>query len=738
MTSSPTVSVIVCAYTDRRWSDTRDAVASLDAQTHRPAEVLLVIDTNPPLAERARAELRGVRVLENEQRRGLSGARNTGVENSCGDIVAFLDDDAQARPDWLERLLGPYADPDVVAVGGAARPQWPLGRDRPSWLPALDDHTDTGPLDWVLGCTYTGLPTQLAEVRNLMGCNMSFRRSVFDRIGGFTMGIGRLGTLPLGCEETELCIRARQLLPDTHILFEPAAVVSHRVTADRMSWSYLRRRSWAEGVSKAAIARLIGADDALSSERRYVTRILPAAFVRELGHVASGHASATAGALALASTPLLSAAGYLSGMARHRRSRRDAATGPVSTGPTFVGELDVRHRPTTLPARGPAGVVYHHAQVLLRDGRRTLDIVRLPVVDGVVDQSALAHSPAAPSSPGSRPWVPRVTVVVPTADRPDAVRKCVKFLLCSDYPKLDVIVVDNRPASPDAGALRELADGDARIRYIAEPRPGVSRARNTGLAAATGELVGFVDDDIEVDRWWLANLVAELVEDRIDCATSLVLPTRLDTPAQQTFEAMKGFGQGTRRQVFGPELAAVDPLYSFAPGRFGPGGCALWRRSSVQRLGGFDTLLGPGTPSRAGEDLELFLRLARSGGSVVYAPNGVAWHDHGAEWSELRDRLRAYGTGLSAMFLRHLGHKPGDSAMVAAMVARRLPGMLAPQSAPALSGNSTSPPGRVGGKRLVLDEVLGLAAGPVALARSVWRAHRMTAVDTRPSAGGHP
>jgi glycosyltransferase involved in cell wall biosynthesis len=430
---TPAVSVIVCAYTDRRWRDIRDALASLDAQTHRPAEVLLVIDHNPPLAERARTELHGVRVLENEYRRGLSGARNTGVENSCGDIVAFLDDDAEARPDWLARLLGPYDDRNVVAVGGAARPQWPLGQSRPGWLPAGDARTDTGPLDWVLGCAYTGLPTRLAEVRNLMGCNMSFRRSVFECIGGFNTGIGRLGALPLGCEETELCIRVRQRLPGTRIVFEPEAVVSHRISPDRISWSYLRRRSWAEGISKAAISRLIGPDDALSTERRYVTRVLPAAFVRELGQIVSGHASAAAGALAIATTPLLSAAGYLRGAMRHRPSRWSAATCPAPAEATFVGELDVRHWPTTLPALAPVGIVYNDAQILLRDERWTLDIVRYPVIDGLVDQSTSAISAAVPDRPVLRPWVPCVSIVVPTADRPDAIRRCVKSLLGTDY-----------------------------------------------------------------------------------------------------------------------------------------------------------------------------------------------------------------------------------------------------------------------------------------------------------------
>ncbi len=236
----PSVSVVVCAYTDRRWDDIVRAVASVAAQNRHAEELLLVIDHNEALAERAAAELPGVKVMTNAHARGLSGARNTGVEVAAGEVIAFLDDDAAARPDWLERLLAPYADSSVAAVGGAAFPLWPATAGRPAVLPARDVSA-AGELDWVVGCSYTGQPTGLAEVRNLMGCNMSFRRDVFAQVGGFSDGLGRIGSTPLGCEETELCIRLRQRMPEARIVFEPAARVTHRVGEAR--WP-ARWRSW--------------------------------------------------------------------------------------------------------------------------------------------------------------------------------------------------------------------------------------------------------------------------------------------------------------------------------------------------------------------------------------------------------------------------------------------------------------------------------------------------------------
>ena len=126
------------------------------------------------------------------------------------------------------------------------------------------------------GCTYTGQPEARADVRNVMGCAMAFRRDVFDRVGGFAEDIGRVGTLPLGCEETELCIRIRQHDPHARVVFEPAAVVDHRVGAARTTWRYLVRRNLAEGVSKALVSDNVGSADALETERAYVRHGAPA------------------------------------------------------------------------------------------------------------------------------------------------------------------------------------------------------------------------------------------------------------------------------------------------------------------------------------------------------------------------------------------------------------------------------------------------------------------------------
>jgi glycosyltransferase involved in cell wall biosynthesis len=264
------ISVLICAYAEERWNAFVEAIDSLQRQILRPCEIIVVIDHNQSLLKRVREHIPGVTVVENTETRGLSGARNSGVAAARGQIIAFLDDDAVAGPHWLMFLHEGYADPRVLGVGGVVKPLW-LDNE-PAWLPEE--------FFWVVGCTYRGLPQVAATIRNPIGANMSFRREVFDTLGGFRSGIGRIGTWPAGCEETELCIRARQHWPQNVFLYLPQADVFHRVPATRTSWRYFCARCYAEGFSKAAVARYRGARDSLASERIYVLQTLPRGVVR--------------------------------------------------------------------------------------------------------------------------------------------------------------------------------------------------------------------------------------------------------------------------------------------------------------------------------------------------------------------------------------------------------------------------------------------------------------------------
>jgi glycosyltransferase involved in cell wall biosynthesis len=270
------VSVVICAHDSARWSQIRAALLSVDHQHRRPDEIVLVIDHNPALFERARKHLRGPIVIESSEPPGLGGARNSGIDAVSGSVVAFLDDDAVASPQWLTVLVEPYSDPTIAGVGGSVEPVWDTGR--PEWFPAE--------FDWVVGCTYRGMPRTAQDVRNLIGCNMSFRRELLTAIGRFRPGLTLRSSTPsfrrtdplstFSCDETELCIRLRHSWPTKRLLYVPEAKVFHQVPGERARLRYFLRRCYLEGGSKAVVSALVGASDGLSSERHYLRKTLPA------------------------------------------------------------------------------------------------------------------------------------------------------------------------------------------------------------------------------------------------------------------------------------------------------------------------------------------------------------------------------------------------------------------------------------------------------------------------------
>jgi glucosyl-dolichyl phosphate glucuronosyltransferase len=315
VTAAPAVSIVICTYSGERWSGLVRTVEAVRSQLEGGDEIILSVDHNSPLALEARRRWPDLSVLDSDGPRGLSGARNSGLSAAHGEIVAFLDDDAIPTGDWLRRLRERYRDPEVLAVGGTVEPAWERGK--PRWFPEE--------LAWVVGCTYRGVPEQVAPVRNLIGANMSFRAEVFRDIGSFRNGIGRVGSLPEGCEETEICIRAGQRWPERVILFDPEIRVVHHVPPRRATWRYLVARCYREGISKAVISREVGAHDGLAVERSYATRTLPRAVVTALSDAGTGrdpYGFARAGTI-IAGLGVTSA-GYVIGRVRGRATGEDA------------------------------------------------------------------------------------------------------------------------------------------------------------------------------------------------------------------------------------------------------------------------------------------------------------------------------------------------------------------------------------------------------------------------------
>ena len=310
------ISVVICAFTERRWAETCAAVESVRQQTFPNKEIIVVVDHNPALYGSLSVALHDVTVVENREEQGLSGGKNTGVSIAKGDVVAFLDDDAVADPDWLKFFADSFADPAVVGVGGLTLPEWKA--PRPSWFPRE--------FDWVVGCTYRGMAESGQAVRNVLGGNACFRREVVELVEGFQNGIGRTAGngRPLGCEETELCIRINQRQPGAVMLFDDRAMIRHLVPAERCRFSYFRARCYAEGLSKALVTANVGSHDGLSSERRYTTRTLPAGVARGIADFGRGDISGLGRAGAIAAGLGSTVAGYVVGSVTSRTRRPDS------------------------------------------------------------------------------------------------------------------------------------------------------------------------------------------------------------------------------------------------------------------------------------------------------------------------------------------------------------------------------------------------------------------------------
>lgn len=302
-----------------------------------------------------------------------------------------------------------------------------------------------------------------------------------------------------------------------------------------------------------------------------------------------------------------------------------------------------------------------------------------------------------------------VSVVVPTCANAIHLRRALDSILATRYEPLEIVVVENRPPAPETRRVVEDFVGKGHVRYVEEPRRGASRARNAGLAHAVGVIVGFTDDDVVVDVAWIEHAVAAFAAvEQAACVTGRILPLALETPPQVLFEQFATFDKGAERRVFRlPDSRTTDPLFPYVPGHFGSGANIFVRRDVAVGLRGFDDVLGPGTPTVGGEDLDLFVRLAHDGHTIVYDPAVALRHDHPDCLRGLRRHAYQYGIGLTAMLGKQLLRGPDRLRLLRAIPAGVRYG-FDPSSRKNAMKLSDYP------KSLELLELLGMLLGPAA------------------------
>jgi GT2 family glycosyltransferase len=256
---------------------------------------------------------------------------------------------------------------------------------------------------------------------------------------------------------------------------------------------------------------------------------------------------------------------------------------------------------------------------------------------------------------------PHLTVVVCTRERPGALARCLDSLLAQRYPAFTVLVVDNAPATTATAEVVRSAARRGPVEYLVEHRPGLSFARNAAVATAPNRILAWIDDDEVADAHWLAEVARALADHpEADVISGVIVPAELETPAQLWFEQFGGHskGRGFRPDVFGPAtVRRQSPLYPLPP--FGTGANMTFRPGVIERIGGFDTALGAGTPAMGSEDTLAFTQVLMDGGTIVYQPTAVTHHYHRRDLEGLEKQMVGYGVGLTAAYTSLLLHRPG-------------------------------------------------------------------------------
>jgi GT2 family glycosyltransferase len=302
-----------------------------------------------------------------------------------------------------------------------------------------------------------------------------------------------------------------------------------------------------------------------------------------------------------------------------------------------------------------------------------------------------------------------ISLVICTRDRPETLRTCLQSLAKQRSSPGEVIVVDNS-ALASAKPICALVSG---VIYVHEPRPGLSRARNAGVRAATGQIIAFTDDDVEPHPGWLAEVARAFERHAVDCVTGLILPANLDTVAQRSFQfAMGGFGSNVVPVMFDGRFFAETLPHGAHVWRIGAGANMAFQRSAFERAGLFDERLGAGA-SGCSEDSEFWYRLLALGGSCLYEPRAVVSHHHRAEWGELRSQMRSYMRGhVSALVAQWdaFGHRGNLQRIV-----RQLPSYFVRTALASLWH------GRAKRLAILAEEIRGWLAGLLYLIRPSWR-----------------
>ncbi len=276
MLKQPLLSVIVTSYTDERLKDTFELLDSMKMQTYPQIEFIFVIERSKDLLNQIKSYIQqktipNTRVLFNDGEPGLSAARNVGIKEANGDIIAFVDDDVVLYQNWAEEMVDAYRDDSIIGATGSAFPLWE--DESMAWFPEE--------FYWIISCTAWDTENRVKEVRNAWGMNMSFRREAFEKAGLFSNEFGfHKGPM---AEDNEFSLRIKEKT-GKKIFYFPDVKLWHRVHKYRLSQKFIKERAYWIGYSRRMMkqAKPINKNNSanlLSQEyqllKRIFTRLFP-------------------------------------------------------------------------------------------------------------------------------------------------------------------------------------------------------------------------------------------------------------------------------------------------------------------------------------------------------------------------------------------------------------------------------------------------------------------------------
>ena len=321
-----------------------------------------------------------------------------------------------------------------------------------------------------------------------------------------------------------------------------------------------------------------------------------------------------------------------------------------------------------------------------------------------------------------------VSVVVATCNRPDDLRRCLASLIAQQTRhEVEIVVVDNGGATE---AVRGVVADYPVVRLVVERRPGLSFARNTGIAHATGSIIVATDDDVVAPATWIEHLVEPFARPEVMAVTGNVLPVELETEAQCRFEAYGGLGKGFTPFEFDStwfrSRRSAVPTWNI-----GATANAAFRASVFTHpdVGLMDEALGAGTPTGCSEDTYLFYKMLKAGHTIRYEPSAFVWHRHRSSMPALRRQIYAYSKGHVAYHLM-TWLADGDRRAVVRLL-YSLPKTYLRRAWQRIRGRSDYP------LSLIAVEVWGNLAGPIALWRSRRRARRLGPSERLPQERTH-